>query len=116
MGLDDITVERFTERLKKHRKEKGFSQRELAKLAGVSKATIGKLENGTMPRIDNLVSLSRALGIAFNYLIGFIDDPYDIEVREVQEIWDDLSPADRANLYEYAAFLLHKGKENNTNE
>lgn len=111
MGLDDITVERFTERLKKHRKEKGYSQRELAKLAGVSKATIGKLENGTMPRIDNLVSLSRALGVAFNYLIGFIDDPYDIEVREVQQIWEELPPTDRANLYEYGAFLLQKGKE-----
>jgi len=111
MGLQGITAERFSERLKKHRTEKGYSQRELAKLSGLSKATICKLEAGGMPKIDNAVSLARALGIAFNYLIGFIDDPYDIEVREVKQVWDELQPADRANLYEYGVFLLHKNKK-----
>lgn len=40
MGLEGITPERFAARLKKHRIEKGYSQDDLAKLSGLSKATI----------------------------------------------------------------------------
>lgn len=110
MGLEGVTPDRFAARLKKHRTEKGYSQEDLAQLSGLSKATICKYEAGAMAKVKHAVALSRALGIAFNYLIGFIDDPYDIEVRELQEVWSQLPLPSRANLYQYGVFLL--GQEN----
>ena len=111
MGREGITPERFAARVKKHRELKGYSQRELADLAGLTKGTISKYENGGLAKLPHAVALSRALGVAFNYLIGFIDDPYDIESKELQNIWNELPESERATLFEYGGYLLSKAKK-----
>lgn len=108
MGLEGITPERFAERLKLYRTSKGYSQEDLAKLTGLTSATICRYEGGGMAKVNNAVALARALGIAFNYLIGFIDDPYDIEVKEVTQVYNQLSNKSRHDLYEYSLYLLEK--------
>lgn len=60
------------ERLKHARERKGWSQRELARQAGVRHAIISELETGkktdTMGSI--LKRLARALGVSVDYLLG----------------------------------------------
>lgn len=50
--------------IKKYRTIKELSQRELAKLTGISESSIRKYEHGERkPKIENLIKIERALGI-----------------------------------------------------
>ena len=53
------------------RKERGLSQNQLAKLAGVHQSVISDIENGKTkaPRIDTMNAIAKALGISVNELI-----------------------------------------------
>ncbi len=55
----------LAENLARIRKEKGLSQVELAKLAGVSKGTIGNYESGKRTRVPTHIAfaLAKALGV-----------------------------------------------------
>jgi len=53
--------------LRKHRK---WSQRELAKRAGVRHATIVALERGASPRLDTLAKLADAFGVRVTQLLA----------------------------------------------
>lgn len=53
------------------RTEKGLSQERLAELLNVSRQTISRWESGeTLPSADNLMRLSRVLGVSVDYLMG----------------------------------------------
>ncbi len=61
----------FSENLKKYRKEKGMSQAELARKAGVSEISIRKYENNERsPKLETRIALASALGVPFNDLNG----------------------------------------------
>ena len=52
----------FNKKLKKLREEKGLSQAELAKMAGVSQTTICDVEIGNkMPKLDTAMKICKAL-------------------------------------------------------
>lgn len=58
-------------RLEALRKVKGFSRTELARLIGRDHKAIGRWERGeTTPRADDLVSLSKTLGVSMDALLG----------------------------------------------
>ncbi len=68
----------FGERLKKIRKNKGFTQEELAEKVGISRSNIANYENNkNMPSVDILVKLSNALDVFIDYIIGYtsIENP-----------------------------------------
>lgn len=51
--------------------EKNMSQKELARLAGITEASMSKYISGTRtPRIDVIANISRALGVTADDLIG----------------------------------------------
>lgn len=57
------------------RKELGMSQKELAKLAGVSRQTINSLENGKYnPSLFLAIKISRLLGCTFIEEVFLIED------------------------------------------
>ena len=57
----------FAKRSKKIRQEKGFSQQDLAELAGVHYTQIGRYENkGANPASDVLAKIANALGVTSN--------------------------------------------------
>ncbi len=51
------------------RKLRKWSQRELAKRAGVTHATIVALEHGASPRLDTLAKLAAAFGVKVTRLL-----------------------------------------------
>lgn len=54
-----------------HRKEKGFSQDELAELLGVSRQSISKWENNNaVPELEKLVSMSEIFGISLDEMVN----------------------------------------------
>ena len=64
------------ERIKALRQKKGWSQRELARLAGVRHATLAELETGkrTETRTDIARWLAKTLGVTLDYLAGMYDE------------------------------------------
>ena len=60
---DSITI-RLSRMFKSYRQKKGYSHRQLSKIAGVSTAVISDLEIGkNLPKFDNLLKLALALDI-----------------------------------------------------
>lgn len=62
---------KFYEKLFELRKEKGYSQEELADKLNVARQTISKWENGTTtPDFDNLIELSKLFEISIDEFVG----------------------------------------------
>lgn len=60
----------FGEKLKGLRKEKGYSQEELAGLLGVSRQAVSKWESDRgIPEIDKLLQISNIFGVTLDYLL-----------------------------------------------
>lgn len=66
----------FGERLHQLRKDKKWSQRELARRARVNFAVISRLESGDrmFPSIPVAKRLARTLGVTLDYLCGMYED------------------------------------------
>jgi len=64
------------QRIKQARERKGWSQRALARQAGVRHAIISELETGKKTDTIGIIlkRLARALGISVDYLLGTFED------------------------------------------
>ncbi len=67
-------MNKFAERLKELRLEKGFSQRTLAKETGYSQAAIARWEaNMQIPNIDVAIVFAKFFGVSVDYIVGLED-------------------------------------------
>ena len=75
--MDNKTMlQEFGERLLKSRTERGYSQRELSDLAGLSCAMITKYEKGnTDPGATNLIKIARVLNVDPAWLMAWSNEP-----------------------------------------
>lgn len=81
----------FSVRLKELRKEHGYTQKELAKLLGVSASSIGMYEQGRRePENSLLTKLCEVLGTTTDYLIGF-DTNKQSKNQDVSDVIDDFT-------------------------
>ena len=105
------------ERLKHARERKEWSQRELARQAGVRHAIISELETGK--KTDTIGSilkrLARALGVSVDYLIGTWDDEDEepaLATVEAQEGYRTIreQPVERLARYPTLAPLLRRAR------
>lgn len=81
----------FGVRLKELRKEHGYTQKELAKLLGVSASSIGMYEQGRRePENSLLTKLCEVLGTTTDYLIGF-DTNKQSKNQDVSDVIDDFT-------------------------
>ena len=72
------------QRIKFYRKEKGYTQSDLAEIIGVSTQAVSKWETDSgLPDISQVLPLCKALGASADKLLGLCDDE---EVREVMEL------------------------------
>ncbi|MCD2496922.1 MULTISPECIES: helix-turn-helix domain-containing protein [Microbacterium] len=68
--MDELRA-RIAQALRRERERCGFSAAELARRAGVSKATVSQLENAaTTPNVETLWALGDALGVPFAELVA----------------------------------------------
>ena len=62
----------FSERLKKSREIKGYSQKEIAEYLGISQPYYGRFEKNTgEPNLEMLSKISEKLNVTIDYLLGF---------------------------------------------
>ena len=73
--MEYLSVMRTGERIAARRAELGLSQSELARQAGISQATIGKLESGISSGSSQMHKIARALQTTSDFLTGETDDP-----------------------------------------
>lgn len=90
----------YAERLKSLRQELGLTQKELADRANLAISCISMIELGKRePSANTLLSLSNALGVSADYLLGLEDDfghktsddvikrpQYDITDKQLQDL------------------------------
>lgn len=81
----------FGERIKQLRKNKGYTQQQLADLLGVSASAIGMYEQGRRePDNATLSKLCTALDTTTDYLIGLSSVDNDIS-QDVNDVIDDFT-------------------------
>ena len=84
------------ETIKLYRKEKGFTQGQLAELIGVSTQAISKWETDAgMPDISQIVPLAKVLEISTDKLLGHTDEDFERELKAT-------------NLYEMSSKFFNK--------
>ena len=98
------------------RVEKGLSQAGLAKLLGVSAASVSQWESGEKrPRKDNLERMSEVLGVSVDYLLGKQENPSHEVVEGVDKAIIGLVKALDSNqkreLLQYLVALIAKEEE-----
>ena len=70
---------KFSERLKELRKEKGFTQRALARRLNYGCTTIANYERGkNRPKFEDLIKLADLLDTSIDYLLGVSDIRYEM--------------------------------------
>ncbi len=61
----------FGERLKALREKRGWTQKKLAQLSGLTQDWVCRFETGErLPSFERLVGLRKALGVSWNMLLG----------------------------------------------
>lgn len=63
-----VVVETFAQRLLYARKQRGLTQKKLAKLCSISQSTIASYENGSRLHARNFIELAQALHVNPNWL------------------------------------------------
>ena len=69
-----MSMKIFQERLVELRKERHFSQREMAKFLNISQPSYIRYENGKAePSLENLSKIARIFDVSTDYLVGLSD-------------------------------------------
>jgi transcriptional regulator with XRE-family HTH domain len=110
----------FSQNLIRYRKQKGFSQADLAKAAGISSRMIGHYEiSDTIPPIEKIEALSKALGVKPSQLLDDSNETEQneieltgIDTRSIKKLKDilSLSAEDRNDLYRILNKMLRKNQ------
>ena len=89
--MTDILTLRLADRLKKLRKDSGWSLDRLAQQSGVSRATLSRLENAEVsPTTEVLGKLCTTWGLTLSRLMALVEDSFEAVVRrEDQPQWQD---------------------------
>ena len=113
-------VKETGERIRRLRKEKGWTQTDLGNRIGVQNSAIAKYENGRVPNLkrSTIKALADALGVNPSYLMGLdegveyasayrttLDLMRDDTIVELQKICADLDDRSKDRLLAYAEGL-----------
>ena len=75
-------------RLKKARKDRDFTQEQLASLTGLSARHIAKIEKGEVnPSFEVLSTLVKALGVSFDSIFDPADEQVEAEIQEIAGLY-----------------------------
>ncbi len=80
-------------RIKEARKNRGFTQEEVASIVGITKGSVANYENGvSTPKLDILLKVMSALNVDANYL--YQDDMAEFLIQPDQAPPTSLTPTD----------------------
>ena len=96
------TQETLAERLRRARKQKGWSQEFLAQRADTSQAVIQKIENGKSLRPRNIERIAAALDVRPAWLMFGVNEVEDLDEEAVQvaRAWARLKEPERSAMKE----------------
>lgn len=90
---------KFSKRLTELRKQKGFSQEELAKKVKIHPNIIGRYERGeTSPALDVAFKLADILGVSLDYLTGKSDVLIDKALLDKLMMIHNMPTSDREHI------------------
>lgn len=86
------------EYIKQYREENRLSQREFAKMCGLSNAYISMLEKGVnpstgepaVPSMNAYLQISQAMGVSLQELMEAVDDTVDISARRITKAFTNM--------------------------
>lgn len=95
------------QRIKECRKEKSWTQKDLAQRIGTSYKYLSHVENGVkFPSLEMLVCIARELDVSLDYLIGSDKIPNRIELTdEITRLLSDCSSEEYTFILEVITFL-----------
>jgi len=104
------------ERLRKVRREKKISQKELAEIIGVQNTAISLYESNKNDPSDNLkVEIAKYFNVSLDYLLGIIDEPVGFYNKEkFIELPNDMTSSEKQLLNEFANYLEYRRKFSKT--
>lgn len=93
--------------IKARRRELGLTLDDVARLVGVSKATVQRWEKGIIKNLkrDKIARLASALLVAPEYLLGWVDDPIRKVDSDLEIACAGLSDEEKKQVLNYVAFL-----------
>ncbi len=76
-------MKEFKDRLKKLMERDNISQKELAKLSGISEASVSRYLSGDLrPRMDILANIAKVFNVSTSYLVGEVDNTVQSDAYE----------------------------------
>jgi len=96
-------------RITELRKEKGWSQSELAKKINVSREIVGRYERGdALPSIDVAKRIADAFEVSLDYMVGATEKNMDkTMLKRIQEV-DKMKPEDKKMIYAFLDAFITK--------
>ncbi len=93
------------------RKQKGWSQSELAKQIEVSREIVGRYErNDAMPSIDIAKRMADVFDVSLDYLVGTTEKKMNKDIlNRIQEI-DKMQPEDKKMIFAFLDAFITKAK------
>lgn len=79
---------RFFEQYSRLCKERGMSANGVAKIIGVSSATVTQWKTGSLPQQRTLERVAEYFGVSADYLLGYTDE----KEKPAAQMGDELSP------------------------
>lgn len=98
-------------RITELRKQKGWSQSELAKQIQVSREIVGRYERGdAVPSIDIAKRMADAFEVSLDYLVGAAEKQLNKEmVKRIEDV-DKMKPDDKKMIYAFLDAFITKTK------
>ena len=118
----DSSTDKVISRIKLRRRELNLTQTELAKVANLTPAAISQFESGARkPSFKTLSSLSDALKVTTDYLLGKTEKSYDDlladpKISAMFRGMMEFTEKDKETLYEFYEFLKTKAEAQKTEE
>ena len=103
---DNFDYSALGERIRKVRKEKHFTQEQLAEACNLSAAHIGHIERGTRAlSIESLITISKVLNISTDYLLLDISNFSDRKLSSIFNAIDNINDDKYNRLYSIMKIL-----------
>ena len=104
--------------------ERGTTPTAVAKAMGISTSMTANWKKGGVPRSDTLQKVADYFGVSVSYLLGAVDDPDPVSLvdpskkdppmlTKLEEIMQDMTAEELADLERYAEFILSRKKGGN---